>query len=67
VANVNGVLVVENPREGKVRLVVPLLVEESSAEVRVMSTGERTEFRKRDYRAEQFVELLRSMGEIPAD
>jgi hypothetical protein len=44
-----------------------LPVEESSGEVRVVSTGERKEFRKRDGRAEQFVELLRSMGEIPAD
>lgn len=42
-------------------------VEEASGEVRVVSTGERKEFRKCDGRAEQFVELLRSMGEIPAD
>ena len=66
-ANVNGVLVVENPTEGEVRLVLPFPVEESSAEVRVVSTGERKEFRKRDGRAEQFVELLRSIGEIPSD
>jgi hypothetical protein len=67
VANVNGVLVVENPSEGEVRLVLPFPVEEASAEVRVVSTGERKEFRKRDGRAEQFVELLKSIGEIPAD
>lgn len=66
VANVNGVLVVENPTEGEVRLVLPFPVEEASAEVRVVSTGERKEFRKRDGRAQQFVELLRSIGEIPA-
>lgn len=35
----------------------------SSAEVRVVSTGQRTEFRKRDGRAEQFVDILRSIGE----
>lgn len=67
VANVNGVLVVENPTEQEVRLVLPFPTEESSAEVRVVSTGKRTEFRKRDGRAEQFVEILRSIGEIPAD
>ncbi len=67
VANVNGVLVVENPTEQEVRLVLPFPAEESSAEVRIVSTGKRTEFRKRDGRAEQFVELLRSIGEIPAD
>src|SRR5215211_5748329 len=67
VANVNGVLVVENPTDQEVRLVLPFPVEESSAEVRVVSTGERKEFRKRDGRAQQFVELLRSIGEIPAD
>lgn len=67
VANVNGVLVVENPSDQRVRLVLPFPVEESSAEVRVVSTGERKEFRKRDGRAEQFVELLRSLGEIPSD
>jgi hypothetical protein len=67
VANVNGVLVVENPTEGDLRLVLPFPVEEASAEVRIVSTGERKEFRKRDGRAEQFVELLRSIGEIPTD
>jgi hypothetical protein len=35
--------------------------------MRVVSTGERKEFRKRDGRGEQFVDLLRSMGEIPPD
>lgn len=67
VANVNGVLVVENPSEQEVRLVLPFPVEEASAEVRVVSTGKRTEFRKRDGRGEQFVEFLRSIGEIPTD
>ncbi len=41
VANVNGVLVVENPTEQEVRLVLPFPVEESSAEVRVVSTDPR--------------------------
>src|SRR5215208_945404 len=67
VANVNGVLGVENPSDQQVRLVLPFPVEESSAEVWVVSTGERKEFRKRDGRAEQFVALLRSIGEIPTD
>ena len=67
VANVNGVLVVENPSDQEVRLVWPFPIEEASGEVRVVSTGERKEFRKRDGRGEQFVELLRSIGEIPAD
>ena len=67
VANVNGVLVVETPAEQDVRLVLPFPVEESSAEVRLVSTGKRTEFRKRDGRGEQFVELLRTIGEIPTD
>lgn len=67
VANVNGVLNVENPTEGKVRLVLPFPTEESSAEVRVVSTGKRTEFRKRDGKAAQFVDFLRSIGEIPSD
>jgi hypothetical protein len=67
VANVNGVLLVENPTEQDVRLVLPFPVEQASAEVRLVSTGRRTEFRKRDGRAEQFVELLRSLGSIPND
>lgn len=67
VANVNGILVVENPTADKVRLVLPFATEQASAEVRVVSTGERTAFKKRDGKAEQFVELLRSLGEIPAD
>jgi hypothetical protein len=67
VANVNGVLVVENPSDQEVRLVLPFPIEEASGEVRVVSTGERKEFRKRDGRGEQFVELLRNIGEIPAD
>lgn len=67
VANVNGVLVVENPTEAEVRLVLPFPVEESSAEVRVVSTGKRTEFRKRDGKASQFVDILKQIGEIPAN
>lgn len=67
VANVNGVLVVENPSDQEVRLVLPFPIEEASGEVRVVSTGERKEFRKRDGRGEQFVELLRNIGEIPPD
>lgn len=67
VANVNGVLVVENPSDQEVRLVLPFPIEEASGEVRVVSTGERKEFRKRDGRGDQFVELLRTIGEIPAD
>lgn len=67
VANVNAVLVVENPVEQEVRLVLPFPTEESSAEVRVVSTGKRTEFRKRDSKASQFADLLKTIGEIPAD
>lgn len=68
VANVNGVLVVENNTgQEEFRLVLPFPVEESSAEVRVVSTGKRTEFRKRDGKASQFVDILRSIGEIPSD
>lgn len=46
---------------------LPFPVEESSAEVRVVSTGKRTEFRKRDGKASQFVDILKQIGEIPAD
>jgi hypothetical protein len=67
VANVNGTLLVENTEQRKVRLVVPFPVEQGSAEVRVVSTGKRTAFRARDGRAEQFVDFLRAIGEIPAD
>lgn len=67
VANVNGVLHVENPQDQEVRLVLPFPTERSSAEVRVVSTRERREFRQRDGKAEQFVEFLRSIGEIPSD
>jgi hypothetical protein len=67
VANVNGVLLVENPTEQKVRLVYPFPVEDAHAEVRVLSTGKRVAFKKRDGRAEEMIELLRGLGEIPAD
>ncbi len=67
VANVNGVLLVENPTEQEVRLVYPFVVEDSHAEVRVLSTGKRVNFKRRDGRAEQMTDLLRSLGEIPAE
>jgi hypothetical protein len=67
VANVNGVLNVESPADQEVRLVLPFAVEQASAEVRVVSTNQREQFRKRDGRAEQFVDILRSIGEIPVD
>lgn len=67
-ANVNGVLLVENPTEGKYRLVVPFPIEAGSAQVRVVSTGKVTEFKVRHgAKPEEFVELLRALGEIPAD
>lgn len=67
VANVNGTLLVENPTAQKVRLVLPFPTERASAEVRVVSSDQRVAFKKRDGRAEQFVDLLRTLGEIPAD
>lgn len=67
VANVNGTLLVENPTEQKVRLVLPFPTERASAEVRVVSTDDRVSFRKRDGRANQFVPFLQSIGEIPSD
>lgn len=67
VANVNGVLMVENPSQQTVRLVYPFPVEDAHAEVRVLSTGDRETFKRRDGRAEQMIELLRGLGEIPAD
>jgi len=67
IANVNGILQVENPTEQVYRLVLPFPVEQSSAEVRVVSTDERKRFHRRDGRAEQFVEFLRTIDEIPAD
>lgn len=67
IANVNGTLLVENPAAGEVRLVLPFPVEQASAQARVLSTGVVETFRKRDGRGEQFVEFLRTIGEIPAD
>ncbi len=67
VANVNGVLMIENPSEQKVRLVYPFPVEDAHAEVRVLSTGKRVTFKKRSGGAEQMIELLRGLGEIAAD
>lgn len=67
VANVNGVLLVENPTEQDIRLVYPFATEDAHAEVRVVSTGERKSFTKRSGKAADFVEMLKALGEIPAD
>lgn len=67
VANVNGVLLVENPTEQTVRLVYPFPVEDAHAEVRVLSTDDRVSFKRRDGRAEEMVALLQALGEIPSD
>lgn len=67
VANVNAVIEVENPEAQKVELVCPFPTEDGYAEVRVLSTGEKTEFKKHHGKVEDFVPLLRSLGEIPAD
>lgn len=67
VANVNGTLLVENPSEQDVRLVCPFPTERASAEVRVLSTDKRMAFKKGTGGARQFVDLLRSLGQIPAD
>lgn len=65
--NVNGVLLVENPSEDRFRLVVPFPIEAGSAQVRVVSTGKVTEFKVRHgVKPEEFEELLRTLGEIPA-
>jgi hypothetical protein len=67
-ANVNGVLLVENPAEGKYRLVVPFPIEAGSAEVRVISTGKVFEFKVRHgVKPAEFEELLKGLGEIPSD
>ena len=58
VANVNGVLLVDNPEEQKVRLVYPFPTEDAHAEVRVVSTGEREPFKKPSGKDTQFVPLL---------
>jgi hypothetical protein len=67
VANVNGILLVENPTEQPVRLVLPFPTERASAGVRVVSTDKVTSFKKYDGRAEQFIDYLRTIGEIPAN
>lgn len=64
VANVNGVLLVDNPEEQKVRLVYPFPTEDAHAEVRVVSTGEREPFKKPSGKDTQFVPLLQHLGEI---
>lgn len=66
VANVNGILLVENPQEQEVRLVAPFPTEKASAGVRVVSTDEAVNFKKSGP-SEQFVDLLKKLGEIPAD
>lgn len=67
-ATVNGVLLVENPTEDKYRLVVPFPIEAGSAGVRVVSTGKAVDFKVRHgAKPAEFVELLRALGEIPAD
>ena len=67
VANVNGIFVCENPQEQTVRLVLPFPSERASAGVRVVSTDEVTGFKKYDGRAEQFIDYLKAIGEIPAN
>jgi hypothetical protein len=66
VANVNGVLLVDNPEEQKVRLVYPFPTEDAHAEVRIVATGERVAFKKPTGKDAQFVPLLQTLGEIPA-
>lgn len=66
VANVNGILMVENPTEQDVTLVVPFPTEKASAGVRVVSTNQVSDF-KRKGRAEEFEDFLKQIGEIPAD
>jgi hypothetical protein len=67
VANVNGVLLVENPKAQEVELVYPFPTEDAEAEVRVVSSGDRVSFKKPTGKATDFVELLKALGEIPAD
>jgi hypothetical protein len=68
VANVNGVLLVENgPEEREVELVYPFPTEEASAEVRVVKTGTREAFKKPTGKATDFVDYLKAIGEIPPD
>jgi hypothetical protein len=67
VANVNGVLLVENPEEREVRLVYPFATEDTHAEVRVVSTDQKKSFAKRSGKAKDFIEILKAIGEIPAD
>ncbi len=66
VANVNGVLLVDNPEEQKVRFVYPFPTEDAHAEVRVVSTDEREPFKKPSGKDTQFVPLLQHLGEIPS-
>lgn len=67
VANVNGTLMVENPTEQEIRLVCPFPTERGSAQVRVLSTDTVKSFKKGNGGAKQFIDLLKQIGEIPAD
>lgn len=67
VASVNGTLMVENPVDEEIRLVLPFPTERASAEVRVLSTDERVGFRKPDRSPRQFVDFLKQIGEISAE
>jgi hypothetical protein len=67
VANLNGVLLVENAEAQEVELVYPFPTEDAHAEVRVVSSGDRVSFKKPTGKATDFVELLKHLGEIPAD
>jgi hypothetical protein len=67
VASVNGTLMVENPVDQKVDLVLPFPTERSTAEIRVLSTNKREGFVKPDVSARQFVDFLKHIGEISPD
>jgi hypothetical protein len=67
VANVNAVLAVENPTEQKVKLVYPFPTEDASAEVRVLSTGKKTEFKKVSAKPDDLIPFLEAIGEISAE
>jgi hypothetical protein len=67
VANVNGIMLVENPQEQKLRFVLPFPTEKGSGGIRVVSTDETANFKKRDGKAQQFIEYLEAIGEIAPD
>lgn len=66
IASVSSILMVENPTEQDVKLVLPFPAESYSAEVRLLSTGELERFARPTGGAAQFEQLLRDIGEIPA-